>query len=133
VLAGTAARSLRRHAFLTQRRLAVKPLRLIVLATLALSAAATAAHADGPFGATVLNQHVRGQFSVAPKQYACKVSWDPTPNSGPPREMLSSTQCAAPAGAHKKDPCFCVVPVNGQPYAAAGKVAELLPGGGYSW
>lgn len=111
----------------------MKPLRLIVLAAFALSAAATAAYAGGPFGSAATNQQVRGQFSVAPKHYVCKVSWDPTPNSGPPREMLSSTQCAAPAGAHKKDACFCVVPVDGQPYAAAGKVAELLPNGGYSW
>lgn len=111
----------------------MKPLRMMILAALALSATATAAHAGGPFGSAVLNQQLRQKLAINPREYVCKVSWDPTPNSGPPREMLSSTQCPAPAGAHKKDPCFCVVPVNGQPYAAAGNVAELLPGGGYSW
>lgn len=108
--------------------------RLIVLAALALSSAATAAHADGPFG-QVANQQIlkQKQMSFPGKQYVCRASWDPTPNSGPPREMLSSAQCPAPASSHKGDACFCVVQVEGQPYAAAGKVAEVLPGGGYSW
>jgi hypothetical protein len=109
----------------------MKSVRLMVLAALLSTAAA---HADGPFG-QVANQQLlkQKQASIPGKTLVCKVSWDPTPSSGPPREMLSSTQCPAPASARKKDPCFCVVPVDGQPYAAAGKVAELLPGGGYSW
>ena len=114
----------------------MRSVRVIVLAALALSSAAatTVAYADGPFG-PVVNQQVLNQKQAAlpRKTFVCKASWDATPNSGPPRERLSSTQCPASAGAKKGDACFCVVQVEGQPYAAGGKVAELLPGGGYSW
>ena len=114
----------------------MRSVRVIVLAALALSSAAatTVAHADGPFDQVVNQQVLKQKQAALPrKTFVCKASWDATPNSGPPREQLSSTQCPAPAGAKKKDACFCVVQVEGQPYAAGGKVAELLPGGGYSW
>jgi hypothetical protein len=114
----------------------MRSVRVIVLAALALSGAAatTVAYAEGPYGQTVNNQVLnQKQVSLPRKTFDCKANWDATPNSGPPREQLSSAQCPAPAGARKGDACFCVVQVQGQPYAAGGKVAELLPGGGYSW
>jgi hypothetical protein len=106
------------------------PIRRVILTTL-LAAPVVA----GPFAGAAIDTASRGQVKLRADmtQRVCKVSYDPTPSDGVIRKKLTSAECPANRSANKGDACFCVVDVEGQPYAAAGKVAFLLPGGGYSW
>lgn len=93
------------------------------------------ANAGGPYTGAASNAAERSKSRATKDmtERVCKVSYDATPSAPGGRGQLSSAQCPVSAALNKGDACFCVVDVEGQPYAAAGKVAFLLPGGGYSW
>jgi len=109
--------------------------RKTVLILAAMSLLAPGASMAGNLKGAAISPAAQAQSRAErqPIQRICKVSYDPTPNEGPPRERLASAECPVNAPLNKGDACFCVVTVDGQPYAAAGKVAFVLPGGGYSW
>lgn len=90
----------------------------------------SAALAGGPYSGAAASKATRATRDVIEK--ICIVTYDPDPSVGG-RKQLSSARCPAPASSSKQDACFCVVDVQGEPYAAAGKVAFALPGSGYSW
>lgn len=109
--------------------------RIFAIAAAAMMSAMPAVSIAGPYDGAAVSKAERAQSRPTRDtiQRVCKVSYDADTTQGGPREVLSSAQCPVNSPMNKGDACFCVVMVDGQPYAAAGKVAFLLPGGGYSW
>ncbi len=106
---------------------------VVILAAIALLA--PAASVAGNLKGAAISPPAQAQSRATKDtiQRICKVSYDPSPSEGAGRDRLASAECPVNSPLNKGDACFCVVAVDGQPYAAAGKVAFLLPGGGYSW
>lgn len=90
-----------------------------------------AALAGGPYSGAAAGQISRATRDMTER--ICIVTYNPNPSAGGGRNRLTTVRCPAGPTQKKQDPCFCVVDIEGQPYAAAGKVAFALPGGGYSW